>query len=849
MCNTEPNCPLKDDEIPSLCQYDGQSEKICSKFWTRDRRMTKENIMCSLDDMFAATQIAISTVQQFSLANYSIILPINLNVKSVLVSKRALLPNAKDQLTVSPLTEIQCHGGISIYMKDTIQCLCPPSLYGPRCENQNERISITLQIGAPEWRKPFVFVIYLIDDIYGIINSYDQIRYLSMRDCNTKFNFNLVYSSQPKYSNRTYSIRIDTFEMITLEYRGSYIFPILFSFLPVYRLAIQLTLPFTKISPSIDCPLQCQSEHGRCVSFINANKYFCLCKTGRTGLTCEDSYECHCSPDSICVGTWKNKSICVCPTQKFGRRCYLKNDLCERSNVKKCQNNGHCIPRDVRIPVGPMTTCACSDGFQGEQCQLNETQIDIAISMPKAKDSLLIHFLTVDSYISSQPYLPSQQRRAHERATTFKRIPIDKDEVTIYWQGSFHLIFVGYDYQFYLLVTQLTYIPSTHLKTQLVPDKRCPSIRELLNKTIIDFPLIKRIKYYHIPCEQQPTLKCFDDEDQFLCLCTYDHRANCFTFNQKIKYSCQQLSYCENGGQCYQNNVTCPSAAICVCPKCYLGSRCQLSTKGFGLTLDVILGYKIRSGFSLHQQPSSVITSEIITILMFIIGLINGFFCIITFREKNLLQVGCGVYLLTTSIISIFIMTIFLLKFFSLVSIQILMIKNRQFLLSQCILLDFFLKISLQIEDWLHAAIAIERFISIIKGIHFNIKRSEKMAKWIILIIFIVVISTSIQEPLHQTLIDDEERTWCIVSYPDSYSNLLSLFTSITTLVHFIGPFIINIVSPFGIIVMMAKRRFNVQKTISLKTHMFEQFDQHKNLIISPIGLIILALPRIILAF
>ncbi|UJR19897.1 hypothetical protein I4U23_023030 [Adineta vaga] len=53
----------------------------------------------------------------------------------------------------------------------------------------------------------------------NLICSLDDVRYLSIRDCNTKFNFHLLYSTQPKYLNRTYSIRIDVFEMNTLRYR------------------------------------------------------------------------------------------------------------------------------------------------------------------------------------------------------------------------------------------------------------------------------------------------------------------------------------------------------------------------------------------------------------------------------------------------------------------------------------------------------------------------------------------------------------------------------------------------------------------------------------------------------
>jgi hypothetical protein len=68
-------------------------------------------------------------------------------------------------------------------------------------------------------------------------------------------------------------------------------------------------------------------------------------------------------------------------------------------------------------------------------------------------------------------------------------------------------------------------------------------------------------------------------------------------------------------------------------------------------------------------------------------------------------------------------------------------------------------------------------------------------------------------------------------------------------LIHFIGPFIINIISAFGIIIMTAKRRSNLHKKLSFKKRILNEFHEHKHLIISALGLIMLALPRIILAF
>jgi hypothetical protein len=325
-----------------------------------------------------------------------------LRSSSVRISTRDSPSNLNGLILANPsstaLRDFPCRGGVPIFLEDQIQCLCPQTLYGSSCEYQSQRVSVTIQIGAREWRTPFILFVYLIDETLGLINSYHFIRYLSIRDGSKKFNFHLLYSSRPKLVNSTYSVRIDVFAMSTLKYRGSWLFAILFPWLPVYRLPLRLTLRFDYAGSQLNCSLQCNSQGGQCVSFVNMGEHFCRCKPGWSGPLCSQPYQCDCSPDSLCVGSWNNRSICVCPTYKHGRRCYLKNQLCEERSAKKCLNNGQCIPRDQRISLDATTTCSCPERFEGDVCQWNKTQIDIAIAIPNIRESLLIHFIEVKSH-------------------------------------------------------------------------------------------------------------------------------------------------------------------------------------------------------------------------------------------------------------------------------------------------------------------------------------------------------------------------------------------------------------------------------------------------------------------
>ena len=118
-------------------------------------------------------------------------------------------------------------------------------------------------------------------------------------------------------------------------------------------------------------------------------------------------------------------------------------------------------------------------------------------------------------------------------------------------------------------------------------------------------------------------------------------------------------NYCENGGQCLQDHPTCPSTRICICPNCFFGNQCQFYAKGLGSTLDEILGYEFKRNAKLSEQPMTVKVSIAITMLLFIIGIINSILSIILFQRKKTQEVGCGIYIWTSSLFSLMIMILF----------------------------------------------------------------------------------------------------------------------------------------------------------------------------------------------
>ncbi len=199
--------------------------------------------------------------------------------------------------------------------------------------------------------------------------------FLSIRDCQTKFNLNLLYNTRPKVLNeRNYSIRIDMFNKLSLKYRSSWLFPLQFIFLPVQRLSVQLIIRENDDESIDNCSLKC--VHGLCRKYVNRFEYYCQCNEHWSGLLCEINHRCDCGRNSLCINFVHNRSICVCSIDKFGRFCRLKYSTCE---TNPCQHGGTCIPTDYRLSETNFT-CICDENHSGLICERTNTKITISFS-------------------------------------------------------------------------------------------------------------------------------------------------------------------------------------------------------------------------------------------------------------------------------------------------------------------------------------------------------------------------------------------------------------------------------------------------------------------------------------
>jgi len=739
-------------------------------------------------------------------------------------------------------------------------CLCPPYYYGLQCQYQNQRVNplIKFQTFSDSLQTLFTIFFLLIDNTdQRIIHSYEQLTYSSAKYCEETFQLTLIYGDRSKNLTKQYQIHVDIFETLSLKYRGSLLFPIKFSFLPVHRLGLFILIPPSKNLNQNCEELECQ--HGQCIRYWNNtnNEMFCQCEKGWRGKYCSIPYICECSLNSTCLGISlsNNRSICVCPKNTFGTRCLINITSWTIQNESLCKNRGELILTEDYLNSNEHLICHCRKGFNGDLCENIDSQLTFTFNENiKLTQSIIIHFIrTMSSYSESGDF------SGISRSTTFQTINYQQRSVIIYWSKLFHLVFIellNVNKNYYLAVIDNSANETKLINKTIQTSDRCLYISEIFNQTFLQWHLIRRIKYYHLPCQNQSlNLKCFHDEQHF-CLC-YDffekRLANCFQFEHNLTYDCSGRSRCENNGRCLQNDPICPTRTTCFCQRCYSGHLCQFSTDGFGYSLDALLGYSIQPNKNLSQQPPIIKISLALIVILFTLGMINSILSLITFNNKTVQEVGCGLYLLGISINSLFLMIFFVLKFSFLLLIQMEIITNDKFFYIQCHSIDFLLRICLQMDQWLNACIALERVITAIQGAHFDRKQSRKVAKFIVIFLYLIITGTSIHDPIYRSIIDETNESedqqkykkWCIVRYKAS----LRTYDYIIHTIHFFGPFLINIISSIMLILKKTHQELKIRRNRTYKEVFRDQIHQHKHLLIAPLVLILLAVPRLILTY
>ena len=537
--------------------------------------------------------------------------------------------------------------------------------------------------------------------------------------------------------------------------------------------------------------------------------------------------------------------ICVCSLGRMGKECYALFNPC--SNIR-CENDAVCIPLDERL--SPNFICVCQSGSYGIYCELSSAYINIHFSKSlvhhnrPVSATVFIHFLQLRNDLPGVLFI--QNRLLHKHVQLNKPLRVfNYDHQYLPPFILLQIFFEPHNFRYYIAAILKNQV--TSIDTVIDQKNRCSYVNELLrNRTIREFPLMRKVKYYRYACEISNDVNCFYDEAH-LCFCDKDRLPQRLIFQQESTQC--TTNYCQNNGQCMQNNFKGIWDFGCVCSECAYGSLCQLTTSQYVLSLDVMLGRDILANAPLTQQPVLIKIMFIVIIVMLSFGFLLNVLSLITFRQPRVQEFGCGIYFFYLPIVDQLGLLIFAGRFYYLLSTLLYNVNSYPFTLGSCIGLEYFLNVCPMLFDWLTACIAIERSVNVIKGVSFNKTDSVHWAKRITLLLPIVVLSTGWHDFFIHQLIDDPRtttvHTWCVIKFRWPW---LKYYRLTINLINLIIPGFINLIATIFLLHKSTRMKQAFGKNKSEKTY-FATLKKQLPFYGSPLGLVCLSLLRLIYSF
>jgi len=178
-----------------------------------------------------------------------------------------------------------------------------------------------------------------------------------------------------------------------------------------------------------------------------------------------------------------------------------------------------------------------------------------------------------------------------------------------------------------------------------------------------------------------------------------------------------------------------------------------------------------------------------------------------------------------------------------------------------CAMIEYLLKWFLTSCEWLNACVALERTLVVLYETRFSHLTSKRLSKWFIIIVLISISIISSPELFFRRIITDiqDGRTWCVLTLNKHQPKFLILYI-VSNVFLFLLPLIINLIS--GIIIIIGtflskqKSRLHLATDIKNKNKSNRKFNEikehimkHKRILIGPVVLACLGIPRILFLF
>lgn len=329
-------------------------------------------------------------------------------------------------------------------------------------------------------------------------------------------------------------------------------------------------------------------------------------------------------------------------------------------------------------------------------------------------------------------------------------------------------------------------------------------------------------KYHHF-CRDHYDLLCFYDNN-YLCICQRNnYSVDCFLHDTNI----DQCSKCLSNGRCIKGD----NDFLCLCPPCNEGRLCEFNTQAFGFTLDSLL---------VDFSKEIKIIHLALAFLLFIIGFFNNLCSFVTFKRPTPRKFGVGNYLFIITCVNQLSLLCLLAKF--------VQISSGSANAGLCKTLSHVFSVSTRLTYWLTSWVTVNRLFVILLPTSTALKNpSFSIISSIVTSLCVLVMH--VHEIMYYTTIRHlSTGSWICVTNFDTH--FISTYNRVTTLIHYLLPFFIQVTAISLLIVLVAvSRRKTTSGKMTFRELLIKQFRTQRELYITPIIIILSGLPQTILTF
>jgi len=222
------------------------------------------------------------------------------------------------------------------------------------------------------------------------------------------------------------------------------------------------------------------------------------------------------------------------------------------------------------------------------------------------------------------------------------------------------------------------------------------------------------------------------------------------------------------------------------------------------------------------------------------IGFVFNGLTIATLSQKKARSTGVGTFLLVNSIISQFLLILFVIRVTYLQFLRQASITDTANVIL-CKGLPYIMSAMSYFSSWLMALVSVERALMAQISITCHFFRSPKAAIIVSILIFTGLFGSLYKQiEQYKLIVHPNSNTWCIQE--------ISVYQQILSIIHQLVPFLVNLLSALVIIITIARSKA-ASHHLPQRVTVFQQARKRADLLLGPLICFISQLPQLIMLF